>query len=366
MDENKLINKAKIRLFTERNTTFFSALLANLKLEWTDRVPTGATNGTHLYLNKDFVKSLSLDEILFLLLHEVYHVALDHVGRRDSANLDPMLWNVAGDYVINNDLDNRGYKMPVNGILDHQYDGWSTRQVYDHLVQYSPDETCDLDIIPCSSDDKQQQEKITTNIVKAVTQAKIANDYGSVPGNIARHVEELLDPKLPWNQILMDYMHSYAKEDYSWKRPNKKYWPDFYLPGMRSENLQQITIGVDVSASIDQEDLDYFSAEIRYIFDFLKPQKMRIMSFDTRVRDNLEYEEGAFIDNLILHGGGGTDIYPLIQSIKKDKPEVCIIFSDLDLSMPDLSNLSTDLIWVKVGNLPTPKNIGKVIQYESA
>ena len=364
----KVINKSKLQIFTTRETTFFSSLLAQLKIEWVEHIPTAATNGLSLYLNKKYIDGLSQEEVTALLLHETYHCALDHINRCKSADLNPMVYNIAGDYVINNDLDKQGWKLPQGGLIDHKYDGWSTRKVYDDIFDNAQHIKFEMDIIPnCPKEmsKEEYEETVTSNIVKAVTQARLANDYGSIPGEVAKKVEKILNPKLPWEQILQDHMSSYKKEDYTWSRPNRRYWPDMYLPSMKSESLDQISIGIDTSGSITQEHINAFMAEVKYINDVLKPKAIRIMTFDTRIRSDATFEEGESIDDIKLLGGGGTSIHPLIRTLKEDSPEIAIIFTDLEFGMPSLSSVQSDLFWIRMGKYENPPNKGVLIDYDS-
>ena len=67
------------------------------------------------------------------------------------------------------------------------------------------------------------ERKIEDIIVKASVQSKMAGDAaGSIPGDIEIALDKLLNPKLPWNVILQNYMSSFAKEDFSWRRPNRR------------------------------------------------------------------------------------------------------------------------------------------------
>ena len=65
----------------------------------TNKIPTAATDGLVLFFNKDFLFSLSSSEQNALMLHEVLHMALLHVSRRESR--DPYIWNIAADIVVN-------------------------------------------------------------------------------------------------------------------------------------------------------------------------------------------------------------------------------------------------------------------------
>ena len=223
-----------------------------------------------------------------------------------------------------------------------------------------------LDLIfdpPEGMSKEEHQERVISNVVKAVTQAQLANDPWSIPGEVARQVEKLIDPKLPWHQILQNYMSAYAKEEYTWARPNKRFWPDFYLPSMHSEALNQITVAIDVSGSIMQEDLDAFMAEVRYVFEILKPKKMRILGFDTKIHDDLEFVDGDALEDVSLTGGGGTNCRPVIQTLKKDEPEIALIMSDGEFSMPSFAGISSDVFWIIKGDENWTAPYGQVIYY---
>lgn len=347
------IDKAKLRLVTEKNTVFFSALLANLRVLITSDVATAATDGTYIKLNPEFILDLSTSQLLGLILHEVMHVVYEHTDRRRALGLNPQKWNMAGDYVINNDLVSRGYLLPDGGLVDPQYRGMSTRQVYDRLPDNSADGfEMDIVLTPGNTESEQEEhaETVKSNLIKAVTQAQMSNDIGSVPKELLREIDEILNPKLPWNTILLNHMSSFAKEDYTWSRPNKRFWPDFYMPGMRSEALNQITVAIDVSGSVSKAELSAFMAEIRYIWEWLKPQSMRLIGFDTRIHDDLMFKQGESLTDVRLAGGGGTNIAPVTETIRKDSPEVSIIFTDGHFDHSGIGKTPTDLFWIILGN----------------
>jgi predicted metal-dependent peptidase len=344
-------------------------LLAGLWIKKSEEIPTAATDGINLFVNEEYFSKLNDKEALGLLLHECYHVIYEHMDRRKSADLDPQIYNYAGDYYINNDLDRMGYQLPQGGLIDHKYNGWSTRKIYDDLWEEQPEIDQNLlDVImtaPEGMTETEHKEAVTTNIVKAVTQAKLSNDYDSVPGAIARRVEQLLNPKLPWYEILMNYMTEYAKDEYTWTRPNRRFWPDVYLPSMCSENLGQISVGIDVSGSINQEDMDAFMTEIRFIYDFMKPNKLRLMAFDTEVKFDQTFTEGDTLDDISIPGGGGTNIMPLMETLIDDEPEMCIVFSDMEFSNPYLENVITDLFWIRKGEKGVTPSKGVIIDYDN-
>lgn len=65
-------------------------------------IDTMATDGSRLFYNPIFAATISEDEMLFILLHEIYHGMMLHMARRGER--DPYLFNVACDLFINKTL----------------------------------------------------------------------------------------------------------------------------------------------------------------------------------------------------------------------------------------------------------------------
>jgi predicted metal-dependent peptidase len=366
----KKIKKAKMQIYIKQNTTFFSALLASLRFHLNDQFPTAATNGTDLWVNPEFVKDMPVEEITFVLIHEVMHVVYEHMNRMQDHGLDQHVWNAAGDYLINGELVHLGYSMPQEGLYDASFRGKSTKEIYDILMaegRVSAPQM--LDLVPGPTDGKsaeEHKEAVINNIMKAATQAQIEGDAGSIPGHIQRIIEKLANPKLPWNVILQDHMTSYAKNDFSWKKPNRNYWPAHYLPTMVSENMDKLWSVIDVSGSISQDDLNAFMAEMAYIKDILNPKELRVLCFDTDIRKDFTVEEGELLERFELPGGGGTSIHPVIELMRQEGPDVAVIFTDLCFSKPYLADIGTDLFWVVKGGgrHSIAPSEGVVIQYD--
>jgi len=101
--EEKLI-KARID-FIHNDCIFLGQLALRLRLiDATKWCPTAATDFKHMYYNRDFIDRCSLDEVKFVIAHEVMHNVYDHGTRTKSMGFDPKLANMAQDYVINLEL----------------------------------------------------------------------------------------------------------------------------------------------------------------------------------------------------------------------------------------------------------------------
>ena len=119
------LTKARARLLLDN--PFFGTLCLRLTpVEWEDQ--PGATDGKHLYYNKKWYNSLTFAQQTGFVAHEVMHVALMHMLRRNER--DAQKWNIAADYVINLALQKSKFILPHTELLDDQYYGMSTEEVY--------------------------------------------------------------------------------------------------------------------------------------------------------------------------------------------------------------------------------------------
>ena len=81
MTKEKALDRAKIGLLQIKNSTFISTVLFNLKVEWDESVPTACTDGLRRIIGPDFFMKLDKEERVFLLAHEAWHVAFQHMSR---------------------------------------------------------------------------------------------------------------------------------------------------------------------------------------------------------------------------------------------------------------------------------------------
>ena len=146
----------KALIILQAKAQVYYSLLQATKVIWTDAIPTGATDGVYIYLNKEFFRGLASDsQRAFLLAHEVSHIVLRH-PQRGKAFLDrgffrqvgvskikycPKVWNRAADYVINADLVKHGLEFIPEGLLDSSIDrNELVDDVYMQLVNDSDDQ----------------------------------------------------------------------------------------------------------------------------------------------------------------------------------------------------------------------------------
>lgn len=129
----EILIAARINLLL--NHSWFGSLATRLVLvDATKWCKAAATDGYHLFYNREFIKSLQPEHVIFLIGHEILHAVLEHVIR--GRGLDPEYANMAADYVVNAILvKDRIGKMPDVGLYDEKYADMSFEEVYEHLVK---------------------------------------------------------------------------------------------------------------------------------------------------------------------------------------------------------------------------------------
>lgn len=357
----KALQKTKIALMTKPDSTFFITVCFSMKHRFDSNIPTACTNGKEIRYNPDFFLALTENERLFLLLHETMHVVFLHITRRQSR--DPKKWNYAGDYVINHTLITRGYKMPEGGLHDPKYANLTTEEVYDQLKDEDIDPDFDEDIEELTEDISEIQNSIDDILVQASIQSNMANDKpGTIPGEVELYLNSLLDPVLPWDRLLRRYMNQTMKNDYSFRKPNRRFLPDVYLPTQCSTGLDDISIAIDTSGSVSNDQFHQFMSETYAIVKNLKPKELTLIQFDWGIRSVDKILCPSDFHRVKFTGRGGTDINPVISWADEHRPKLLIIFTDgyfrdsyIDPKLP--------IIWLIHSQQNYKAPYGKVIEY---
>ena len=358
----KAYDKAKIGLMAKPDTTFFTTIVFSLKLIWDRCIPTAATDGSSIRMNPDFFMSLLPDERIFLIVHEAMHVALLHMLRL--ADREHRKWNKACDHYINLMLIERGFRMPQNGLADSKYKGLSSDEIYALLPDPPPDDSFTLDLEPNVAPVDSITQDIQDILIRAAMQSKMHGDApGSIPGDIEIYLNKLLNPKLPWQRILQKYIQNLSKHDYSWRKPNRRFFPNHYLPSMFSEKLMDIAIAIDSSGSVSDDDFKVFVSETHGILKMMKPDKITLIQFDGAIKsvDNI----GSIRDlmNVKFIGRGGTRIEPVMEWAKENQPKLLLVFTDGDFNFYN-TGYKTNTVFLIHNNPRFESPYGKVINYE--
>jgi predicted metal-dependent peptidase len=336
---------------------FFGNMATRLRIQAADEwLMTAAVDGRNLFFNTQFFNAMNNKEVEFVIAHEILHMVYDHLGRRDDR--DPMLYNIAADYIVNNLLvrDRIGTKPKVvDCYQDFKYDKWTSEEVYDELFKQAKkngeefvkqlgemlDEHLDLEGDGTEDGEgngrprysKAELDQIKDEIKEAMLQAASAAGAGNLPGEIARMIKEITEPKMDWRQLLRQQIQSTIRSDYTFSRPNRKGWhTGVVLPGMNFAETIDICIALDMSGSIGNDQASDFLGEIKGIMDEYKDYQIKLWCFDTKVYNEQDFSAdcGEDLTEYKLKGGGGTDFMCNWTYMKSHgiQPKKFIMFTD--------------------------------------
>ena len=82
---------------------FFGDFLHDSRLLWDHpEIDTMATDGINIYISSEFCSKHTIDQLVFVLVHEIMHITLLHHFRMEEhGTKDGEKWNIAGDLEIN-------------------------------------------------------------------------------------------------------------------------------------------------------------------------------------------------------------------------------------------------------------------------
>ncbi len=365
---NREMDRVKSQVFLNKNAAFFGSLLCSLDFKWDTSIETAATDGVSIWWNPEFFKQIESGTNKTILMHELEHAARLHHIR--AGNRDPEIWNYACDIRINNGLENEGYsfKQVENCWKDHSFDMnglMAEEDIYDLLIKNNVKPKTGSwngsgkgDMLPNKAD----KQTAVNNVVRAVQQAKLSGNAGSIPGGVEELINKFTTPIVPWEQVLMQFFTDMLSEDFSWKRPNRRY-SDMYLPSRFTDDgrLTHLMYFLDVSGSISETDIIRFNSEVKYIQEELKPEKLSLVQFDTKIQQVDEFEEGQPFNKIDIIGRGGTCLECVHAYIERHDPTAVVVFSDLYCKPMQPLKDNIPIIWA-VNNMNNSGPFGKTIR----
>lgn len=203
----------------------------------------------------------------------------------------------------------------------------------------------------------------------AVAQAAQAVDKmpGDMPGGLKHWIEQMLNPSVPWQRELDEFVQHTARDDYSWSHPNRRYMAQgFYLPSLRSDKLPILGILNDTSGSIGQAQQSQFLAEIMSICE-LSPTKLVIGHHHTGVYLTETWEPGDPTYVLPDIKIGGTSHAECFDALLKEEPmiEGFICLTDCFTTYPDNAP-HVPTIWAVLDNDDPKPPFGRVVKVHLA
>ena len=366
------LKKQHIILMRHQETALYGSVMMMGESVVQEGIPTAYTDGENKKYGKEFMDGLTDEESRALIMHENLHVALMHIPRhKDLMKEDHTLANVAMDIVVNNIIDNLTdktlCKLPESAILDHKFDGWSVREIYNELRKQNPQRQGQSRTNPDGSgqgnSDSGEGEVININGKQVTVQGGDEHDgtgkvlspeeakefeekvgralreggilAGRLGAKIPREVTASLDKPIDWKEALRDFVSTAVrgKDELTWRRFNRGLLAnDILAPSVESETMTEVLIAIDTSGSINQEMISKFAYQLQLICDSVNPETVRVLWWDTEVHGEQVFggDSPNVKDILKPLGGGGTCVSCVSEYIveKKYSPDCIVVFTD--------------------------------------
>lgn len=203
----------------------------------------------------------------------------------------------------------------------------------------------------------QEKENLTVQWQQRLAgAAQQAMQAGKLDGEMARMVDFLLQPQLPWRNLISRYLNALARDDYSYTRPSSRRGDPAIYPGLRSAQLD-ITIAIDTSGSISLTEIQEFVSEI----DSLKAQmraKVTLIACDSELAPECPWvfePWNEFVLPKSIKGGGGTRFTPVFDwANQQDRtPNILVYFTDGEGEFPK-TEPGFDVLWLVKGKKKVP------------
>ena len=390
------LKKAHLRLMRHKETAWYSGILMSGKttIEMDSKqCPTAYTDGWNKCYGADFVKGMSGEEVAGVIMHENLHVFLKHIPRhRDLMKDDPMLANIAMDFVVNDVIDQLqdkalckmpgvqiqtlkelmqhsknlkpGQQPTAAHLLNLKYRDWSVREVYRDLKEEA--EKCGF---PKPGEGKsvvfdehgqdltekmspQELKELEGQINEALQQGGLL--AGKFSNKLPRAFQDAMTPDVDWRTELADFVSTAmtGKDEYTWRRFNRRrLGDDTYLPSTYSETIGEIIVAVDMSGSTVGKVFDEFVEALVSLCEACQPSGLRLLWWDTQVAGEQLFTTQD-IPNLKQalrpQGGGGAHVGCVSQYIaqKNLEAEACIVFTDGYVESNPVWNISMPTLWM--------------------
>ena len=310
-----------------------------------------------LYVNEDFWNKLTELAQLQLLIHELRHLCLFHVGEWFKAENHHNM-NVAMDVVVNSDLkelwENGIHLEKLEKILEKKleknrgswyYYGEIQQFAKEHPEKCMPDFSCSGDHSLWPKDMSEAEKKLYENQIKSrlkETADQIKKQGGTIPGELTDIIQALNKPPVyNWRKHFRQLVgNSISSEiQLTRMRPSKRF-PD--ARGIRLKRKPSIMVAVDTSGSISNNDLQEFFSEINHIYK--TGVDVDVVEFDTKIEHISKYSGKA---EYTIHGRGGSDVTETVNYYNEHKNQYSslVIFTDgylINFNLP----VCQSMIWV--------------------
>jgi len=344
---NEKLTQAKTKLMLEN--PYFGSLISSLELRVNDKLRNTRNLGDVFEYNNEYLEVLSVNEVSTLLANAAMHQALFHTVRgKDKVS---SVWYLASDYAINDLLVDNGFMLAPMANYSSRFEMLYAEEIYTILLSeldlQDNDELLDEEEQQDLPEDMLEELLAQEEYELLVNQLNIKLEkHGDLPKGIERFVVSQGEAQISWRDELYRYVNAHAKSDYRMFPPSKKYlYRGIALPSIYGEELK-IVVAIDTSASIDDELLKTFLAELYEIMQVFTHYVIELIECDASIQNIQRLTPMESLEPT-LKGGGGTDFRPVFDYIENMNEDFkfLIYFTDGKGTFPQYEPL-IDTLWV--------------------
>jgi len=357
-----------------------AGLAAATRVSLDERLPTmGVFASGRLVANPAFVQRLKDGELVFVLAHELLHLALRTHDRARGA--DRVEFNYAHDYIINDILRTElGQAIPAGGldmpgarnrsaeeiVLEMRRNAsaqtktrvWEGEATTARRAAGAGDEAGDVldstreaELFPEEAGDRQANaERMKALAAKALSLARAMGLAKGLRGTDAGATSQTVAAlrgvyRTPWELALQRWLESVAPGERTFTRPSRRgaERTDVVLPGRRREGWI-LNVVLDTSGSMTDE-IPRALGTIGEFCDAVGVDQVRLVQCDAAVTADELVAPEALAERRVT-GYGGSDLSPALRHLAEDQHvRAAVVITDGDIAYPQEA-MPYDVLWV--------------------
>ncbi len=353
---------------------FYGLLLMHMIFALDEKTKTVATDGQRIFFNPEFLDSISDSELDYILMHEILHVALEHISKNEY--MDDEAYDEACESVVNSVIlqsmgdDEEKIQVKEYGGSEHiapsgkEAREYSAKEIYEMIMNEGED--CDERLDdqrgqkPKQSGQKKKRkkenksqekwddhtrwndrshddferdvwEKNVLDAAEAMQAREMYGGCGAIPAFAKRLIGELKNPQTDWRTILNNFVQEEIT-DYSFTPPDRRLSEgDFFLPDFneKEDKVKDILFMIDTSGSMSEDMITSAYSEIKGAIDqFNGKLEGWLGFFDAAVIAPKPFADEDEFKLIRAEGGGGTSFAVIFDYVNKhmmDNPPASII-----------------------------------------
>ena len=321
------------------------------------------TGKRRIEYNPELLKNSTTDEIAQGLKTEVTRILLKHPYQRVPQNPNRSALTTASDVTINEHCYHD--KKLKDAAHYNMESGLSYEEYYKKLYYICPDfdamegdgkqhlmpslkkgEIGEYEAAADAAELWDEDEEMADSVNQQIQKAQKTNQWGSISGDFQETITASLKIPMDYRRILSQFRACIISQRRKLTRmkPNRRY--GFEFMGSQFEPKTHLLVAVDVSGSIETEDLKNFFSIINRFFSY-GVEAINVITFDWELQQEFELKKAA--KNIKITGRGGTNFQCAVDYYENHSEfQGMIIFTDGYAEVPKIKK-AKQLLWILTG-----------------